>query len=83
MFFSLCNSPATFQAYINHIFQDQIDEGWMVMYINDTLIFSSDFETYHQRTHIILTTMREKHLFLKPTKCSLNKEEIDFLEMII
>ena len=68
---------------MNHIFQDQIDEGWMVVYMDDILIFSSDLETHHQRTRIILQTMKEKHLFLKPAKCSFDKEEIDFLGMIV
>jgi len=34
-------------------------------------------------TCIILETMKEKYLFLKPAKCSFDKEEIDFLGMII
>jgi len=68
---------------MNHIFQDQIKEGWMVVYMDDILIFSSDLETHHYHTHIIFETMKEKHLFLKPAKCSFDKEEINFLGMII
>jgi hypothetical protein len=40
MFFGLCNSPATFQAYMNHTFQQEINEGWLVIYMDDILIFS-------------------------------------------
>jgi len=40
MFFGLCNSPATFQAYMNCTFQQEINEGWLVIYMDDMLIFS-------------------------------------------
>ena len=42
MFFGLCNSPATFQAYMNQTFAKEIDEGWVVIYMDDILIFSND-----------------------------------------
>jgi hypothetical protein len=44
MFFSLCNSPATFQAYMNQTFQKEIAEGWMIVYMDDILIFSKTLE---------------------------------------
>ena len=48
MFFGLCNSPATFQAFMNDIFTDMLDEGWMVIYMDDILIFSDNLEE-HQK----------------------------------
>jgi hypothetical protein len=40
MFFGLTNSPATFQAMMNHIFHEEIREGWLVVYMDDLLIAS-------------------------------------------
>ena len=40
MFFGLMNSPATFQAMMNKIFAEEIQEGHIVIYLNDILIFS-------------------------------------------
>ena len=37
MFFGLCNSLAMFQAMINKIFKEMLDEGWMVIYMDDIL----------------------------------------------
>jgi hypothetical protein len=37
MFFGLCNSPATFQAFMNRIFEKEIAEGWMIVYMDDIL----------------------------------------------
>jgi hypothetical protein len=50
MFFSLCNSPAMFQAMMNHLFKDMIDEGWIVIYMDLILIFSKDLTEHQERT---------------------------------
>jgi hypothetical protein len=42
MFFGLCNSPATFQAMMNDIFRDMLNEGWLIIYMDDILIYSND-----------------------------------------
>ncbi|KAL5522056.1 hypothetical protein ACEPAF_1912 [Sanghuangporus sanghuang] len=39
MFFSLCNAPATFQGFMNDIFQELIHEGIVIIYLDDILIF--------------------------------------------
>jgi hypothetical protein len=40
MFFGLTNSPATFQTMMNDIFREEIAEGWVVIYMDDILVFS-------------------------------------------
>src|SRR5882672_120287 len=40
MFFGLCNSPATFQRMMNEIFEEEIFEGWCLIYMDDILILS-------------------------------------------
>ncbi|ESK81361.1 reverse transcriptase-rnase h-integrase [Moniliophthora roreri MCA 2997] len=42
MFFGLSNSPATFQAFMNDILSNFIDEGWCVVYMDDIFLFSKD-----------------------------------------
>jgi hypothetical protein len=44
MFFGLSNSPTMFQAYMNQIFQKEIAEGWMIVYMDNILIFSKTLE---------------------------------------
>ena len=48
MFFSLTNAPATFQGFVNDIFSELINEGSVVVYLNDILIYSKDLEEYRQ-----------------------------------
>ena len=54
MFFRLCNLLSTFQAIINNIFHDMIDEGWMVIYMDDIFIFSKDTKMHMQHTWCVL-----------------------------
>ena len=44
MFFRLCNSPATFQAMMNDILKDELNEGWVIVYMDDILIFKDQRE---------------------------------------
>ena len=48
MFFSLTNALATFQGFVNDIFSELINEGSVVVYLNDILIYSKDLEEYRQ-----------------------------------
>ena len=47
MFFSLTNSLATFQTMMNDIFKDLINEGYVVVYINNILVYTRTIE-HHQ-----------------------------------
>ena len=48
MFFGLTNSPATFQWFMNNSFCDMITEGWLVIYMDDLLIYSPN-TTFHTK----------------------------------
>jgi Reverse transcriptase (RNA-dependent DNA polymerase) len=78
MFFGLCNSPATFQAMMNDIFRDMIDEGWIVIYMDDILIFSKDLREHQERTRRVLQRLQEHDLYLKAEKCRFNTQEGNF-----
>ena len=51
MFFGLCNSPATFQQFMDDLFRDMIAEGWLVIYMDDLLISSPNhhLDTKHTK----------------------------------
>ena len=84
MFFGLCNSLATFQAYMNHTFHNFIDEGWLIIYMDDMLIHSSDNLKLHQEhTHCILQQLCKERLTLKLSKCTFNSKEVEYLRLLI
>ena len=57
MFFGLMNSPATFQAMMNDLFKDMIAEGWLVIYMDDMLLFSKDKKTHTEHSKHILARL--------------------------
>ncbi|THG96303.1 hypothetical protein EW145_g7803 [Phellinidium pouzarii] len=83
MFFGLCNSPATFQMFMNDIFRVIITEEAILIYMDDILIFSDNLEDLCRKTNQVLNVLQENDLFLKPEKCIFEVQEVKFLGMII
>ena len=46
MFFGLTNSLATFQTMMNELFKELINEGVVVVFIDDILIFMESLEDH-------------------------------------
>ena len=68
---------------MNDIFGDMIQEGWVIIYMDDILIFSSNIDTHHSRTARVLDRLREHQLSLKPEKCSFDVTEVEYLGMVV
>src|SRR5271155_2074734 len=54
MFFGLTNSPATFQTMMNELFQDLIQERWVIIYMDNILILTNTIEDNIKCTKRIL-----------------------------
>ena len=78
----LCNAPATFQSLMNRIYYDCIDE-FLVIYVDDLLIYSKSLEEHLQHLEIVLKRLRENKLYVSPKKCEFAKSELKFLGLII
>ena len=83
MFFGLCNSPATFQTMMNDILRDLIHQGCTICFMDDILAFNATLSEHRQTVHRILELLRENHLFLKAEKCEFERQEIEYLGLII
>jgi hypothetical protein len=83
MFFGLTNSPATFQTMMNDIFRDLITEGFVVVYLDDILIFTETIEQHRAITKRVLQLLKENQLFLKPDKCEFEKTKVEYLGVVI
>ena len=55
----MCNSPATFQAFMDDLFGDYITEGWLVIYMDNLLIHSSNQELHDECTQKVLQHFQE------------------------
>ena len=83
MFFGMCNSLVTFQAMMDLIFADLIKKGYIIVYIDDILIFSKTKDILKKYTRLVLQQLRDHDLYLKPKKYELKKEKIEYLRMIV
>ena len=84
MFFGLMNSPATFQMMMNALFEEELREGWLIIYMDDMLIATHNNPTFHEKCiHHILTKLLLNDLYLKPEKCIFEQQKIEFLGVIL
>jgi Reverse transcriptase (RNA-dependent DNA polymerase)/RNase H-like domain found in reverse transcriptase len=84
MFFGLTNSPATFQTMMDEIFQEEIAQGWLRIYMDDAIIATENDKMEHtRRVHQFLDKLAAHNLFLKPEKCRFHQQEVEYLGVII
>jgi len=84
MFFGLTNSPATFQTMMDDIFQEEVAQGWLRIYMDDMIIATEDDKALHElRVNHILDKLEKFDLFLKPEKCKFHQREVEYLGVLI
>lgn len=81
--FGLCNSPAVFQRFINHIFRDLISNGVVLTYVDDIIIPSKSVEEGLSKFKVVLQRAKEFGLNIQWKKCQILKSTVDFLGYII
>jgi hypothetical protein len=84
MFFGLTNSPATFQTMMDDIFQEEVAQGWLKIYMDDMIIATEDDEEEHEKKVVHVLQKRLNHdLFLELEKCQFHKKEVEYIGVII
>ena len=68
MFFGITNLPATFQAMINEILRDLINEGKVAAFVDDVLVETETEEGHDEIMEEILRRLKENNLYIKPEK---------------
>jgi len=76
--FSLTNTPAAFQHFVNTIFTDMLDVC-VVVYLDDILIYSKDMESHQQHIWEVLHHLWLHGLFAKPEKCEFHSDSVEYL----
>ena len=83
MTFGLCNAPATFRTIMEEIFNDLINDGHVIIYLDDILIFHESLSKLTTLTHKVLRRFLKWDLYLKPEKCSFRKDTIEYLGFLV
>ena len=58
-------------------------EGWLVISMDNLLIYSDNNKDHEEQTKQVLQHMKELDLYLKLEKCSFNISEVEYLGMIV
>jgi len=82
MFLRITNSPATFQAMMNEILRDLINEGKVAVFVDDELVGTETEEEHNEIVEEILRRLEENNLYVKPEKCVWKVRKIGFLGVI-
>lgn len=80
--FGLSNSPATMQRLVEEVLGD-LNMKICIVYIDDLIIFSNNFEEHLENIDRVFTRLRECNLKLAPEKCEFFKTKVHFLGHIV
>ena len=76
--FGLCNAPLTFQRLMQNCL-GELNLTYCLIYLDDVIIFSDTEEEHLHRMRVVFDRFREHGLKLKPSKCDVFRNEINYL----
>jgi hypothetical protein len=76
--FGLTNAPAYFMYLMNSVFMPKLDK-FVVVFIDDILVYSRNEEEHAGHLHIVLQHLRDHQLYANLSKCDFWLKEIKFL----
>jgi hypothetical protein len=82
MSFELTNAPVYFMYLMNKIFMEYLDK-FVVVFIDDILVYSRSKEEYDEHLHLALQKLREHRLYAKLSKCEFWMKQVAFLGHVI
>ena len=68
MSFGLMNAPTYFMYLMNSVFMPELDK-FMVVFIDDILIYSENEADHAEHLRVVLSRLREHKLYAKFSKC--------------
>ncbi|CAO2034186.1 unnamed protein product [Urochloa humidicola] len=80
--FGLTNALAYFMNMMNKVFMEELDK-FVVVFINDILIYSETVEEHEEHIRIVLEKLRQNKLYAKFSKCEFWMEEVAFLGHVL
>ena len=80
--FGLTNAPIALMDLMNRVFKPYLNQ-FVVVFIDDILVYSKNKEEYEKHLHDILQTLREHQLFAKLNKCEFSLDQIYFLGHVV
>ena len=83
IFFGMTNSPATFQAMMNEILKDLINERKVTAFVDNVLIETEEEEGHDKIVEKVLRQLEENDLYVKLEKCAWKVRKVPFLGIVM
>nr|GFB69202.1 putative reverse transcriptase domain-containing protein [Tanacetum cinerariifolium] len=80
--FGLTNAPAVIMDLMNRVCKPYLDK-FMIVFINDTLIYSKDEKEHEEHLKAILELLKKEELYAKFSKCEFWIPKVQFLGHVI
>ena len=80
--FGLTNAPAAFMDLMHRVFRSYLDQ-FVILFIDDILIYSRTPEEHERHLTTVLQTLREHKLYAKMSKCDSWMKEVKFLGHVV
>ncbi|GKA19677.1 putative reverse transcriptase domain-containing protein [Tanacetum coccineum] len=80
--FGLTSAPAEFMDLMNRVCKPYL-EKFMIVFINDILIYSKSKQKHEERLMLILELLKKEELYAKFSKCELWIPKVKFLKHMI
>ena len=80
--FGLTNAPTTFMRMMDNLLRP-FTNSFVVVYLDDILIFSRSWEEHLQHIQQVLNTLRQHQLYANLEKCSFGMTQIQYLGYIV
>jgi hypothetical protein len=82
MSFGLTNAPAYFMYMMNKVFMEYLDK-FVVVFIDDILVYSRSEEEHEDHLHLALQQLREHRMYGKLSMCEFWIKQVAFLGHVI
>jgi hypothetical protein len=82
MSFGLTNTTTHFMYLMNSVFMEELDK-FVVVFIDDILVFSKSRKEHEEHLCIILQRLRDHQVYAKFSKCEFWLTEVQFLGHVV
>jgi hypothetical protein len=81
--FGIKNAPSHFQRMMDEEFKRELREGWLIIYIDDIIIFSEDWQDHMNKLAIVLKRIINMNMKISMSKCQFGFAELKALGHIV
>jgi len=74
--FGIKNAPSHFQRMMDTEFYDELREGWLIIYIDDIIVFSQSWDEHPLRLDLVLKKAIKMNMKISVPKCNFGFDEL-------